>query len=392
LPSASICTLFIMLMLCSGGLCHAQDTGPLTGEQKKEIRTRKRAEKIASGRPLLTPVAAPGYTPELGGLLALGGLASFKTNPGDSLIQRSSLPFTVGYTTTGAIVANAILTSYWFRDRMRIYGDFWYKDMPDHYWGVGYKNGASVPQSDTTTLYNRQWWWINPRFLFQLRNDCFIGLNVDLNYTLGSDASDGVASDQDYMAVADQPMNVGLGLIIRYDSRDVPVDAREGFYIDLRSTLFSTALGGDNDYQVFLLDYRHFKTVKREGITLAWQAKARIGTGAIPYGEMSQLGTPFDLRGYTWGRFRDKCMCYFIAEYRHSFLKGSGELSRHGAVAWIGSGTVFDFQTVEENSNSWLPNFGVGYRLEVQPRMNMRLDFGLGRETSGFYFNFNQAF
>jgi hypothetical protein len=39
-----------------------------------------------------------------------------------------------------------------------------------------------------------------------------------------------------------------------------------------------------------------------------------------------------------------------------------------------------------------LPNVGVGYRLEVQPRMNLRIDFGWGFETFGFYFNFNEAF
>ncbi len=41
---------------------------------------------------------------------------------------------------------------------------------------------------------------------------------------------------------------------------------------------------------------------------------------------------------------------------------------------------------------NWLPNGVLGYRLEVQPRMNLRIDFGFGRETMGFYFNFNEAF
>jgi hypothetical protein len=385
-------TILILVLLTISLSGFGQEDPKSAKEEKKTYKAQKKKEKLEHGKFMMTPVAAPGYTPELGGLLAVGGLASFKTNPEDSLIQRSSLPFTIGYTTTGAIVANAILTSYWFKDKLRVYGDFWFKKMHDHYYGVGYEKGATVPKSDSTTLYSRQWWWINPRFLYHARDNYFVGLTVDYNYTQGSDPSEGVASDPDYQAALDKPMNSGLGIILRYDSRDVAVDARQGLYIDLSGTFFSTALGGDNDYQIYMLDYRQFKTVKREGMTLAWQAKARIGVGKIPYGEMSQLGTPFDLRGYTWGRFRDRNMFYFIAEYRHMFIKQDLTLSRHGAVAWIGSGTVFNSKTLEENDISWLPNFGVGYRIEVQPRMNIRLDYGIGRETSGFYFNFNQAF
>ncbi len=121
----------------------------------------------------------------------------------------------------------------------------------------------------------------------------------------------------------------------------------------------------------------------------ALQAKSRLGVGNVPYGEMSQLGTLFDLRGYTWGRYRDKSMLFFIGEYRHMFNKRSGEMSKHGVVAWLGTGSVFDSPSGLKN---WLPNGGVGYRLEVQPRMNLRIDIGVGRETQGFYFNFNEAF
>ncbi len=37
-------------------------------------------------------------------------------------------------------------------------------------------------------------------------------------------------------------------------------------------------------------------------------------------------------------------------------------------------------------------SYGVGYRYELQPRMNIRLDLGMGRHGSAFYFNFTEAF
>ncbi|RLD23509.1 MAG: hypothetical protein DRI54_07250 [Bacteroidetes bacterium] len=360
--------------------------------EKKAARVEKKADKVANGEFLITPFGAPGYAPELGGLIAIGAVMSFKTNKKDSLIQRSSLPATFTYTTTGAVVISGILKSYWFKDKLRINTDFYYKDMPDNYWGIGYENATTIPRSDSTTAYHRLWWVINPRFLYQFRKNYFVGLNIDYNFTQGSDPSEGVASDPNYIEYNDKPLNSGLGAILQFDSRDIPVDARKGLYIDLEATFYEPSLGGDNKYQVYIVDYRQYKTVERVGKTLAWQIKTRIAVGDVPYGEMSMLGTPFDLRGYYWGRFRDNNFLFFLFEYRNKFLMDNGDLSKHGIVFWIGSGTVFDYQDVRDNTIYWLPNLGVGYRLEVQPRQNIRIDFGLGRETTGLYFNFNQAF
>jgi hypothetical protein len=56
---------------------------------------------------------------------------------------------------------------------------------------------------------------------------------------------------------------------------------------------------------------------------------------------------------------------------------------------WAGAGSLGDNITDFRN---WLPNIGIGYRLQVQPRMNLRIDIGFGTETRGFYFNFNEAY
>ncbi len=71
------------------------------------------------------------------------------------------------------------------------------------------------------------------------------------------------------------------------------------------------------------------------------------------------------------------------------FYKSSGEVSPHGAVLWAGAGSI---GTTARDFQNWLPNMGIGYRLTVQPRMNLRLDYGFGRASSGFYFNFNECF
>ena len=64
---------------------------------------------------------------------------------------------------------------------------------------------------------------------------------------------------------------------------------------------------------------------------------------------------------------------------------------RHGMVFWGGVGAIAD-DISEFSSDKLLPNGGVGYRFEVKPRVNLRLDMAWGDGDTGFYFNVNEAF
>ena len=64
--------------------------------------------------------------------------------------------------------------------------------------------------------------------------------------------------------------------------------------------------------------------------------------------------------------------------------------SRHGFVTWAGVGWIGE--NMRDLRGHYLPNLGIGYRFELQPRMNVRIDFGWGIESSGIYFNFTEAF
>jgi outer membrane protein assembly factor BamA len=294
-----------------------------------------------------------------------------------------------GITSTGAYFIGTRLTTFWHHDKIRSYAEINFKDMPDNYWGVGYEEARNTEKGDSTTKYSRTWMQLNPKVLWQFKKYWFVGGNIDFNYTKGYDASPGVVSDPFYSKYNDRPFNSRLGLVFQYDSRDVPVNAWGGTFAEVSGTFYGGYLGGDNNYQVLNIDMRKYWQIRRPGRTLAYQLRGRFSTGEVPYGEMSQPGSPFDLRGYTWGRYRDESMFFTIAEYRHMFLKKNGKVESHGMVFWFGAGTLGD--SIEKFGN-WMPNFGLGYRLQVQPRMNLRLDYGFGTETSGFYFNFNEAY
>jgi len=381
----------IILAITSTVTCIAQ-TKKEQKQEKKMAKDSVKQYKIDNGKFIISPIVVPAYTPELGGLIAAGGLISFKNNPDDKITQRSTLPTTAALSTTGAVVFQSILTSYWMEDKLRINGQFWYKDMPDNYWGVGYEKGFNTPVSDTTTSFNREWFWIRPQFLYRIKEYMYVGLNVDLNYTQGSNAAIPVENNPLYQKYNDKPFNSGLGLILQYDSRDIPINAWKGSLVNFDYTVYDSYIGGDNDYSILNVDLRHYINTGKTGSTFAMQARGRFGFGDVPYGEMAQLGTPWDLRGYTWGRYRDESMVFVMAEYRLQFSNPDGTLKKSGMVAWVGGGSIFGIGNTEEQNNRILPNFGLGYRLELQPRMNMRIDMGFGRETMGIYFNFNEAF
>jgi hypothetical protein len=342
------------------------------------------------------PFISPTYSPEMGVLFNTGALVTFRSDPEIEELPRSTIPFVMGVSTTGAIRTSARATTFWLQDLLRINVELWAKIMPDHYWGVGYEAGRNIERGELTTAYERRAWKHNPSFLGRIVPDLYGGLNLDFNRTNARDVSPGMAADPAFQLYGPDNYNAGAGLILQYDSRDVPVSAYCGTFVSGSATFFGPHLGGDNGYQIYDIDYRQYRTLGRSGRCLAWQLRTRIGTGSVPWAEMSQLGTPRDLRGYDWGRYRHNSMVFGIVEYRHRFRRrkptpnafGENE-SRHGAVVWVGTGSigadVSDFI-------HWLPNAGLGYRFEVLPRLNLRVDLGFGIESIGFYVEFNEAF
>ncbi len=342
----------------------------------------------------ITPFLAPSVSPEVGLMLTAGGLISFKLDRQNGKIQPSSIPFSVGYSTTGALIANFRPSLFFKNDKNRLMGDIWIKDMPDNFWGIGYDDGSNPSQPDTTTQYHRYWWQVFLKYSHRFGKNFYAGLLFDYNATTASDPGTRLLSNANYQLYGPNIKNVSLGLLAQYDSRDITVNAYKGLFLELSSNFYSATALEKPTYQILILDYRQYHQIKRPGRTLAWQIKTRVGTGQVPWPEMSQIGTPMDLRGYRWGRYRDRQMTYAITEYRHMFMRKKprkdGEMmSRFGFVTWLATGSVAnDFSSM----NHWLPNAGVGVRYEVQKRMNARVDFGIGEDSNAVYISFNEAF
>lgn len=66
-------------------------------------------------------------------------------------------------------------------------------------------------------------------------------------------------------------------------------------------------------------------------------------------------------------------------------------MSTGGSAVWPGGGTVFS-RLGSLRLGDVLPNYGLGLRIEFKHRVNVRVDYGFGKDTGGFVFQFAEAF
>ncbi|GAM57633.1 membrane protein [Vibrio ishigakensis] len=316
--------------------------------------------------------------PETGLMLAVGGLLSFKTED-DLELQRSSVTL-VG-------VANELDDGIGFgvrskqkiffnNDDVRYFGHLDAGHQSLYYWGVGYDAGKAQESSDEL-LVDIEYVKYNADLTFRVYEQLYVGPILRLKYFSPSDdLPDSAIWDPNFNQYKDLPLGVGLGAVVQWDSRDVAVNARKGHFFNLEFTGYSPEWGSDSRYQKALLDYRYYYT-PRLGSTFAFLNRIELSDGDVPYYDMAMLGGMDFMRGTYMGHFRDLNATENTFEYRHTFADGSG-LSRHGVTAWIGAGSISD----EASSlyQDWIVTYGVGYRYELQPRMNVRADLGFSSE------------
>ena len=337
----------------------------LNEKQLKRYYRQLRKDSIRAHKNIWWSVlGGPSYTPEAS--FGVGGavLASFRMNKQDTISQRSFLPAGLNLSINGTIVVAGAGTFFFNENRFRIYMNYGYRNEPSHYYGKGFEKAENLERGDSTTRFHRSYFQLYPRFVWEVRPHFYLGGLFDLNYTKVSDVNPVMEEDPYFQQFKRKYFNVGIGGLIQYDTRDDVATPTRGMLLGANFKLFGKYWGGAYNYEIIELEYRQFKNVFRPRSTLAWIAKSQIGLGDIPFTELPTFGSPFDLRGYYMGKYRDKSMAYGIVEYRHMFgspakYKSGNFWAKCGFVAWVGTGTIgetpFDW-------NKWKLNFGAGLR------------------------------
>ena len=144
----------------------------------------------------------------------------------------------------------------------------------------------------------------------------------------------------------------------------------------------------ESDYVYKLTKNIHVDAYNRmwSGSVLAFDLYGQFNNQYTPWPLREELGSGDSrMRGYYGGRYIDCNQMTAQLELRQHIY------SRIGCVAWMGCGTVFpsfDKLKVEHI----LPNYGIGLRIEFKHNVNVRIDYGFGKDTAGFLFQFAEAF
>ena len=394
----------ILLSLITVSALQAQETknDSLTSHDSVFSQKELRRQRVAKRNFHYNILGGPSYSPDFGLLVGGSALMTFSIQPSDSTLKRSVLPMTIAFIFDGGINLFMKPQLFFKNDRFRIFGKFSYKNTQENYYGVGYSTNKNYVRSDTTSQYRYSGVQINPWFLFRLGNtNLFAGPQIDINYDHFTNPGKYLAMEESYTdaggdAHGYKNFNSGLGFLLTYDSRDVPSNAYRGMYLDFRGMMYHKIFGSDKNFYRLELDYRQYKQIGERKV-IAWTAQSKNVFGKdIPLTQYSLTGTPFDLRGYYMGQYRDKSSHVVLAEYRQMFNTDEDtwlkRIIQHlGFVAWAGCGFMGPTATKVEGV---LPNYGVGLRIEVQPRMNVRVDLGKNTVNNQtlFYFNMTEAF
>ncbi len=178
----------------------------------------------------------------------------------------------------------------------------------------------------------------------------------------------------------------GAGPIFLYDSRDSVLFPTHGIFAEASYTGHGSALGGSSRFGRAVLDVAGYKALGKR-VVLAMNSYNSFVTGDAPFQQLSLLGGGRRLRGYYEGRYIDRNMAVLQAELRMKVYR------RFGAALFSGAGVLGgsrDFLRIADPKVA----YGAGLRYTVNRRdhLNIRVDYGLGPGTSGFYLTIGEAF
>ena len=262
-------------------------------------------------------------------------------------------------------------------DRLRINYHANFCHFPSKYWGIGYVNAAN---RDNETSYTLLQSLITGEFLWHLPHDIFLGPTIYFDYSKATKAK----NPEIWAGSRMEELAYGVGFIFSLDTRDVPTNATRGINLKLHQRFFPGFMGNKKGFSITDVTVGWYKRLWKSGV-LALQFHGSGATMHTPWSMLPAVDTSSGIRGYYEGRYRDRGEMDAVVELRQNVWR------RNGIGVWGGVGTVFH-RFDEIRWNRLLPSWGVGYRWEFKKNVNVRVDVGFGKHSSGFSIGLNESF
>ena len=269
-------------------------------------------------------------------------------------------------------------------DQFRINGILGLFDVIRPYYGIGYDAGE---QGDSIDL-DQAGLLFAPEVLVKLGRNLHMGLRYRLLQIETSSDSSEINSGGVFDIPEDEQdaLSSGIGPILTLDSRDSRYGPTSGALLGITSFIADQDLGSDFKYKTLKAEYSHYAAIGQEQV-LAMGLTGCFTSGDVPYYDLCAFGQKSNLRGYVAGQYRDRNMVSAQLEYRGQFY------GRWGLIGFAGVGEVAP--SVDElDGKHLLPSYGGGVRLMVsrKQRINVGIDFAVGKDDYAFYLRYGEAF
>ncbi|WP_201986146.1 BamA/TamA family outer membrane protein [Hymenobacter rubidus] len=349
----------------------------------------------------LLPIPVLFYQAETGLGYGLGALLSGRFSS-DTLTRPSNARLQYWTTTEGQSLIQLVHSVYTPGEKFYLNGEISAYDILLYYYGKG-AGTASANESET----DYKLFIINQRIQKQIAPKLFFG--AQYRFTKITDVhGPATATDNKTPSIfynegrmtARERQNTqisGLGPVVTYDTRDVPLAAFHGNLLDFGATFNGTGLGSDYRFVRYQLDARHFQPLGSERTILAAQFLGQFHTGDVPFRELAGLGANLGgtlynnanlLRGIYEQRFRDRQMIMFQAEIRQKLFW------RIDGAIFGGVGNVNQYiDKFSLNDTKYAGGAGIRFNFIRRDRVNLRLDYAGGTGSApGILFAIGEAF
>jgi outer membrane protein assembly factor BamA len=332
-----------------------------------------------------TPLPFIAYSPDT--RLMFGGLVlrQFKPRRASSETRPSNIQLTATYTLNRQLSLRTDQTVLFPQERWIWKGGISFKKWPQNYWGVG----PDTKEEDEVNV-NYQSIKLSQRLLRKIANSSYIGpqLNFTHMYDVHFENSDEQPLPPPTVTGSEGSTNLGFGVIFNWDKRDNILTPTKNHFVELSALVYSTLWQSDFNFTSYTVDARKYYRLQPAGKgVLAFQTKMQFTTGSVPFEEMGLIGGENIMRGYLLGRFRDKHSLQAQTEYRQLVF------GRFGAVVFAAMGNVMPkLQALEVANTKWAVGAGLRYNINLADPAYIRVDYGIGKDTSGFYITFGEAF
>jgi hypothetical protein len=328
---------------------------------------------------------ALGSTPETGFMFGAVVVPQFKLRGSGAETRSSSLLFSGIYTTKNQILLGLLSDIIFPDERWILNGNYFANYFPDSYWGIGPNSKNSDERSVLFTEIN-----LEQTILKKIGRGLFTGPYIRWNrvYNLSFEDKDGNEIIPPVIRGANGSTSSGVGWMSRWDLRDSNMTPTKNHYVQISFLINSSQLGSSDPYNSYLIDARKYFDLNRNGRSvLAFQGLYRAISGKPPFLDMSEIGGDRIGRGYYRGRYRDLNAAQFQSEMRQT-IKG-----RFGFTVFGALGKVWHrYEDYNLSSVKWSAGAGLRFNINKNDPTNIRIDYGVGRGTSGFYIQFGEAF